>query len=135
MARLKNKVAIVTGGTKGIGYGIAAEFLKEGAKVVLCGRNQETGVTAAAELGNLGGQVVFVPGDVGDIESLDDSITQTIDHFGRLDIYVANAGINDPEKTHFLDITPEQYDKIMDINEANPYWVASITIEGLKLGY
>lgn len=116
MARLKNKVAIVTGGTKGIGYGIAAEFLKEGAKVVLCGRNQETGVTAAAELGNLGGQVVFVPGDVGDIESLDDSITQTIDHFGRLDIYVANAGINDPEKTHFLDITPEQYDKIMDIN-------------------
>lgn len=116
MTRLKNKVAIVTGGTKGIGYGIAAEFLKEGAKVVLCGRNQETGVTAAAELGNLGGQVVFVPGDVGDIESLDDSITQTIDHFGRLDIYVANAGINDPEKTHFLDITPEQYDKIMDIN-------------------
>jgi len=116
MARLKNKVAIVTGGTKGIGYGIAAEFLKEGAKVVLCGRNQETGVTAAAELGNLDGQVVFVPGDVGDIESLDDSITQTIDHFGRLDIYVANAGINDPEKTHFLDITPEQYDKIMDIN-------------------
>lgn len=116
MARLNNKVAIITGGTKGIGYGIAAEFLKEGAKVVLCGRNQETGVTAAAELGKLGGQVIFVPCDVGDIESLDDSITQTIDHFGRLDIYVANAGINDSEKTHFLDITPEQYDKIMDIN-------------------
>ena len=116
MARLNNKVAIITGGTKGIGYGIAAEFLKEGAKVVLCGRNQQTGVTAAAELGKLGGQVIFVPGDVGDIESLNDSITQTIDHFGRLDIYVANAGINDSEKTHFLDITPEQYDKIMDIN-------------------
>ena len=116
MSRLSDKVAIVTGGTKGIGYGIAEEFIKEGARVVICGRNKETGIAAAAELQKLGGEILFVPCDVGNIDSLDELIEETVDHFGRLDVYVANAGINDPDKTHFLDITPEQYDKIMDIN-------------------
>ena len=116
MSRLNGKVAIVTGGTKGIGYGIAEEFIKEGARVVICGRSRETGIAAEAELQKLGGEVKFVPCDVGNIDSLDDLITETVDHFGRLDVYVANAGVNDPGKTHFLDITPEQYDKIMDIN-------------------
>lgn len=116
MARLDGKVAIVTGGTKGIGYGIAEEFLKEGAKVVICGRNEETGKAAAAELVKVGKDIFFVCCDVADIDSLENSIRQTVALFGRVDIYVANAGINDPEKTHFLDITPEQYDRIMDIN-------------------
>ena len=116
MSRLNGRVAIVTGGTKGIGYGIAEEFIKEGAQVVICGRNEETGAAAAAELQKLGGDILFVPCDVGNIDSLDDLLKETVDHFGRLDVYVANAGINDPDKTHFLDITPEQYDKIMDIN-------------------
>ncbi|NNK14253.1 MAG: SDR family oxidoreductase [Desulfofustis sp.] len=116
MSRLNGKVAIVTGGTKGIGYGIAEEFIKEGARVVVCGRNKETGAAAAAKLQKMGGEILFVPCDVGNIDSLDESIKETVDHFGRLDVYVANAGINDPDKTHFLDITPEQFDKIMDIN-------------------
>jgi len=116
MARLQDRVAIVTGGTKGIGYGIAEEFIKEGARVMICGRNKETGAAAAAELEKLGGDIFFFPCDVGDIDSLEKSIEQTVERFGRLDIYVANAGINDPEKTHFLDISPEQYDRIMDIN-------------------
>jgi len=116
MGRLEDKVAIVTGGTKGIGYGIAEEFIKEGARVMICGRNERTGTDAAAELKKFGAEVLFVPCDVGDIASLDESIQKTVEHFGRLDIYVANAGINDPDKTHFLDITPEQYDRIMDIN-------------------
>ena len=116
MPRLKDKVAIVTGGTKGIGFGIAEEFVKEGAKVVICGRSRETGTSAISALEQLDGEVLFVACDVGDIDSLEHSIAKTVNHFGRLDIYVANAGINDPEKTYFLDITPEQYDKIMDIN-------------------
>jgi len=116
MTRLSDKVAIITGGTKGIGYGIAEEFIREGARVVVTGRNEQTGNAAAAGLKKLGDQVLFIAGDVGNIDSLDASIRQTVDHFGRLDIYVANAGINDPDKTHFLDITPEQYDRIMDIN-------------------
>ncbi|MBT4290687.1 MAG: SDR family oxidoreductase [Deltaproteobacteria bacterium] len=116
MTKLQDKVAVITGGTKGIGLGIASEFVKEGAKVVIGGRNPETGNEGVAELEQLGGQALFVQCDVGDLDSLDNIINKAVEHFGRLDIYVANAGINDPDKTHFLDITPDQYDKIMDIN-------------------
>ena len=52
--KLENKVAIITGGTKGIGYGIAEEYLKEGAKITICSRNAQEGVKAAKELGKLG---------------------------------------------------------------------------------
>lgn len=114
--RLKDKVAIITGGTKGIGFGIAEEFLKEGAKVVITGRNVQTAEEAVAELKKISPDIIAVPGDVSSMEDIQKSIDKTVETFGRLDIYVANAGINDPNKTYYLDITPEQYDKIMDIN-------------------
>ncbi|MCF7944153.1 MAG: SDR family oxidoreductase [Spirochaetia bacterium] len=114
--KLKGKVAVVTGGTKGIGLGIAAEFIKEGASVVIGGRNKQTGSEGLAFLKKLGGEASFVPCDVAKVEELDNIIEKAVEKFGKLDIYVANAGINDPEKTHYLDITEEQYDRIMDVN-------------------
>lgn len=114
--KLKDKVAIVTGGSKGIGYGIAEEFVHEGAKVVICSRNSEQGEKACEDLRKLGGEVLYASCDVADLSQLESLITKTTESFGRLDIYVANAGINDPNKTHYLDITAEQYDKIMDVN-------------------
>jgi NAD(P)-dependent dehydrogenase (short-subunit alcohol dehydrogenase family) len=114
--KLQDKVAIVTGGTKGIGLGIASEFIKEGAKVVVGGRNAETGQKAEEHLEQLGGEALYVQCDVANLEDLDTIIAKTVQTFGRLDIYVSNAGINDPNKTHFLDITPEQYDSIMNVN-------------------
>lgn len=113
--KLKGKVAIVTGGTKGIGYGIAQEYLKEGAKVIITGREKETGEIAEQELSHLG-EVKYIYEDVSNLDLLQNTINETVKIFGRLDIYMANAGINDPHKTHFIDITPEQYDKIMNIN-------------------
>lgn len=113
--KLQNKVAIVTGGTKGIGYGIAEQFLMEGAKVVITGRNKKTGVEAETELKKLG-DVKYLREDVSELENLQHTVNKTVELFGKLDIYMANAGINDPNKTHFLDIQPEQYDKIMGIN-------------------
>lgn len=115
--RLKDQVAIVTGGTKGIGFGIAEEFLREGAKVVVTGRSRETGEAAEASLlARYPGRAVYRQEDVADLEQLQRTIDFTVEKFGRLDVYMANAGINDPEKHHFLDITPEQYDAIMDVN-------------------
>ncbi|MFW6361005.1 MAG: SDR family NAD(P)-dependent oxidoreductase [Spirochaetota bacterium] len=114
--KLKDKVAIITGGTKGIGYGIALEYIREGAKVVVTGRNSETGAAAEKELQKAGGDVRYVQCDVAKIEDLRMIVDKAVEFYGRLDIYVANAGINDSNKTHFLDITPEQYDKIMDVN-------------------
>lgn len=113
--KLKNKVAIVTGGSKGIGYGIAEEYLKEGAKVVICARNKEEGVKAVEELKQFG-DVFFVPCDVSIQQSNEALVAETVKQFGRVDIFVANAGINDPDKTHYLNITDEQYERIMGVN-------------------
>jgi len=114
--KLKGKVAIVAGGTKGIGLGIAIEFAREGAKVVIGGRDEETGREGVREIEAAGGEGLFVRCDVADMADLDNIIRQAVETFGRLDIYVANAGVNDSNKTNFLEISPDQYDWIMDIN-------------------
>jgi len=114
--KLKGKVAIIAGGTKGIGLGIALEFVREGAKVVVGGTTDKTGEAAVREIEAMGGEGLFIHCDVSSLPALDRIIEQTVEHFGRLDIYVANAGINDPAKTPFIDITPDQYDRIMGVN-------------------
>jgi NAD(P)-dependent dehydrogenase (short-subunit alcohol dehydrogenase family) len=114
--KLQGKVAIVAGGTKGIGLGIAVEFAREGAMVVIGGRNAGTGAEGVREIERVGGKSLFVKCDVADMADLEGIVDQAVARFGRLDIYVANAGINDSNKTHFLDITPDQYDRIMDVN-------------------
>jgi NAD(P)-dependent dehydrogenase (short-subunit alcohol dehydrogenase family) len=116
MGKLEGKVAIVAGGTKGIGLGIAIEFVREGARVVIGGRDEQTGAEGVAAIEAAGGEGLFVRCDVSNMQDLGNIVDRAVEHFGRLDIYVANAGVNDPRKTHFLDITPEQYDWIMDIN-------------------
>jgi NAD(P)-dependent dehydrogenase (short-subunit alcohol dehydrogenase family) len=114
--KLKGKVAVIAGGTKGIGLGIALEFVREGAKVVVGGTNPKNGEEAVREIKTAGGDGLFVKCDVADLADLDKFIAQAVDRFGRVDIYVANAGINDANKTHFLEISPEQYDRIMAVN-------------------
>ncbi len=114
--KLKDKVAVIAGGTKGIGLGIALEFVREGAKVVVGGTNPKNGEEAVREIKTAGGDGLFVKCDVADLADLDNFIAQAVDRFGRVDIYVANAGINDANKTHFLEISPEQYDRIMAVN-------------------
>ena len=114
--KLNDKVAIIAGGTKGIGLGIAVEFAREGAKVVIGGRNEDTGREAVEAIREAGGEGLFVRCDVSSMADLDNIVEQAVQRFGGLDIYVANAGVNDSNKTHFLDITPDQYDWIMDIN-------------------
>lgn len=114
--KLENKVAVIAGGTKGIGLGIAVEFALEGARVVVGGTNPKNGENAVKAIEAAGGQGMFVKCDVSELVDLDRIIAATVERFGRVDIYVANAGINDSNKTHFLEITPEQYDRIMDVN-------------------
>ena len=114
--KLKDKIAIVAGGTKGIGLGIAVEFAREGARVVIGGRNSETGAAGVHAIEQAGGEALFVKCDVAEMADLEAIVESAVERFGRLDIYVANAGINDSNKTHFLDITPDQYDRIMGVN-------------------
>lgn len=89
--QLDGKVAVVTGGTAGIGKGIARAFLAEGASVVVNGRDQERGEKALAEFG-ANGRAVFRTGDVKRQEDVEALIDSTVERFGRLDILVNNAG-------------------------------------------
>ncbi|MHB9036705.1 MAG: SDR family NAD(P)-dependent oxidoreductase [Armatimonadota bacterium] len=90
--KLKDKVAIVTGASKGIGEGIAREFSHEGANVVVVSRGEAEGIKMAKELGSSEGRAIFVRTDVTDSDSIQSMIAKTIEAFGRLDILVNNAG-------------------------------------------
>ncbi len=112
--KLKDKVAVVTGATKGIGLAIAEEYAKEGARVVLTGRSVDLGVLAADEITARGHEALFVQCDVSQSDQVQQLVQKTVQHFGRLDIMVSNAGINN--KAEFLDVKEEDWDSVIAVN-------------------
>jgi NAD(P)-dependent dehydrogenase (short-subunit alcohol dehydrogenase family) len=107
---LKDQVALVTGGTAGIGAEAARLFVREGARVVISGRNAERGEKAAAEIGGGSGQVRFVAADLGEL----DSVRDLADQAGDVDILVNNAGIFGG--MGFFDIPDEEWQRIFEVN-------------------
>ncbi|MBN3778968.1 SDR family oxidoreductase [Burkholderia sp. Ac-20345] len=97
MSSLEGKVAIVTGGTGGIGKGIALQLAARGATVVVSGRNAAKAESVIAELRQAGGQADFLPGDVRNKADMDALAAETARRHGGIDIVVANAGGNDDE--------------------------------------
>ena len=91
MGELEGRVACVTGGTRGVGRAAAEAFLREGAHVVINGRDAAKGASAVEEMGG-GANVHYVGGDMSRREDCDALIQATVDHFGRIDILHANAG-------------------------------------------
>ncbi|HTU68335.1 MAG TPA: glucose 1-dehydrogenase [Steroidobacteraceae bacterium] len=113
---LCGKVALVTGGSSGIGKATALKFAREGAKVVIAARRVEQSGEVVKQLQALGTEALFVRADVtrpADIETL---IGSTLDRFGRLDCAVNNAGISGPRRTPIADATEAQWDEVMNIN-------------------
>jgi 2-deoxy-D-gluconate 3-dehydrogenase len=94
MFDLTGKVAIVTGGNGGIGFGMARGLANAGARVVVAALNQEKCRTAAQALRDLGFESLALPVDVADERSVDTLVEQTIHHCGQLDILINNAGVN-----------------------------------------
>jgi NAD(P)-dependent dehydrogenase (short-subunit alcohol dehydrogenase family) len=111
MSRLKNKVAVITGGTSGIGLSTAQRFVDEGAHVVIFGRRQQELDKAATLIGR---NVTAVQGDASKIEDLDRLFSRVQAEKGHLDVLVSSAGIVEIQK--FGEVTAENYDKIFDIN-------------------
>jgi NAD(P)-dependent dehydrogenase (short-subunit alcohol dehydrogenase family) len=111
--RLTGKQALVTGGTTGIGYAIAERFLREGAAVVVTGRNQELGRQAEAALRE-SGQAWFVAADAGDPVAVARSVDNAVGQLGSLDVLVNNAGIG--VEASLLKTPLADYDRVMDVN-------------------
>ena len=111
---LQDKVAVITGGTAGLGLGIAEAFLREGAKVVLNGRRADKGEKIVADL-NAGERAVFRQGDVLKKEDIESLVDFAVEHFGRIDIMVNNAG-GTAATAPVVDVTDEDWDLNMKLN-------------------
>ena len=112
--RLLNQVALVTGGTSGIGEATAILFAKEGASVGLTGRNQERGEQVRDTIVGNGGRAIFIAADVRKAEECRRAIDQTLSKFGQLDILFNNAGDFYPHTV--VDCSEEEWDVQIDVN-------------------
>ena len=112
---LKDRVVLVTGGNAGIGRAIVFGFVNEGAKVVIAGRNKDTGDETVAAIRALGGDAIFVKTDVSVARDVEALASKIIDSYGRLDCAVNNAGIEAAQKG-FLDWTEEEWNQTININ-------------------
>jgi NAD(P)-dependent dehydrogenase (short-subunit alcohol dehydrogenase family) len=110
--KLKGKVAVITGGTSGIGTASATLLAEEGAAVVLTGRNRERGEQVAQAIKEAGGEALFVQADVRIGEDCQRVVEETLDRFGRIDVLFNNAGVYYPVTT--LECTEEEWDETID---------------------
>ncbi|MEP3052225.1 MAG: SDR family NAD(P)-dependent oxidoreductase [Erythrobacter sp.] len=118
--KLEGKTAAITGGTAGLGRGIAEAFLAEGANVALFARNPDKGAKVLEELG-VGARAMFVSGDVMEQDDVEGFIDKTIENFGTLDILVNNAG-GAGDLQPMVDLSDEAFDEAMKWNVYSTFW-------------
>src|ERR1035437_8861223 len=129
----ENKIAIVTGAAKGIGYGIALDLAKNGASVVLADFDQETNEKSATEIAEkTGAKCLAVQCNVSKKEDIDNLIKTTMEKFGAVDILVNNAGVY-PYKS-FLEMTESDWDKVIDINLKSVFLASQAAAKVMKDG-
>lgn len=124
--KLKNKVCIVTGATSGMGKAIAKKFAREGAKLILSGRNLERGTKLAHQLGD----ALFIPGDVGEPEYNKVLVAAAIANFGTLDILSLNAGILG--LGNVVDLTIDDWQRTLNTNLGSIFYISKYAIPHLE---
>ena len=129
--KLKDKVALITGGSSGIGRAAAVAMAREGAKVALSARRAERCQEAADEIEGMGGEALALPGDVADAEHVKALVAATVERWSRLDIVVPNAGINGV-LAPIEDITPEEWDQTQNINVRGTFLTVKYAIPHLR---
>jgi 3-oxoacyl-[acyl-carrier protein] reductase len=131
MSAIKDKIVLITGGSKGIGYGIAAALLQEGAKVAITSRTQVSADAAAAELRKSSkGEILALSADVRDSSSQQGAVNEVLKKFGRLDVLIANAGLGyfGPIET----LTTDQWNETIDTNLTGVFHSVKASIPALK---
>ena len=120
MSKLKDRVALIYGGTSGLGEATGKLFAKNGAKVVIAGRSEERGNKIVEEINNDGGEAVFIKVDLMDTNEIKQSVKNTVEAFGTIDILYNGAGILD-EYVGIIDTKEEEFDQIIALNVKAPF--------------
>ncbi len=125
------KTALITGGSKGIGYGVAEVLIQQGIKVAITSRSQQAADEAAEKLNQIkAGYALGIAADVRDLASQQQVVDAILQQWGRLDYVIANAGVG-----HFApiqELTPAQWHETIDINLTGVFNTAKATIASLK---
>ncbi|WP_340067075.1 SDR family oxidoreductase [Ascidiimonas aurantiaca] len=127
---LENKVVYITGGTKGIGFGVAKVLLDAGMRVAISGRNRKDAETAARQLTDNASRVLGLGSDVTQLKEEQAAVQAILDTWGQLDVVLANAGLG-----HFAPIdemTPAQWQQMIDTNLTGVFYTLKASVEALK---
>jgi NAD(P)-dependent dehydrogenase (short-subunit alcohol dehydrogenase family) len=127
--RLANKIALITGGTSGIGRTTAVLFAKEGARVAITGRNEMRGLAVVEEIEAASGTAIFIRSDVRSAAECRQAVEQTLQTFGRLDILFNNAGVFYPNTVP--DSTEEEWDLTLDICLKGTYLMSKFALQAM----
>ncbi len=133
MQDISGKVAIVTGGSKGIGYGIALELLNQGVHVAVTSRSQKSADSAAEELNKTTTTNAKAIGLEADVRSLEDqkaAVEKCVSVFGQLDYMIANAGLGHYE--NIIDLTDAQWKEVIDTNLTGVFYSIKSSVEALQ---
>lgn len=120
MGKLQNRVALVYGGTSGLGEASAKKFAAEGAKVAVAGRSEEDGKRIVNEIKSAGGEAIFVKVDLMDAAQIKESVKTVIDEYGTIDILYNGAGILDKYE-NVIDTDMDTFDNLMALNVKAPF--------------
>jgi NAD(P)-dependent dehydrogenase (short-subunit alcohol dehydrogenase family) len=126
---LADRVVLVSGGTQGVGAGVARAAAREGATVAVTGRRRAPGEKLAAELREAGTDALFVPADVADVAQARASAAATVEAFGRIDALVNAAGLT--SRGTLLDTTPELFDEHIAINLRAPFFLMQAAVRDM----
>jgi NAD(P)-dependent dehydrogenase (short-subunit alcohol dehydrogenase family) len=129
MPLLDDKVVLVSGGSQGLGAGIAQAAAREGAAVAVTGRNADRGETVVAELCATGAPAAFVRADVSDVEQVRACVADVMSQFGRVDCLVNSAGLT--TRGTLLDTTPELFDAHIAVNLRGPFFMMQAVVQGM----
>jgi len=124
--RLKDQVAVITGGTSGIGEATALLFAKEGARVAITGRSQERGAAVAQQIKQQGGDALFIRADVSLASDCRRAVETTVGAFRRLDILFNNAGVFYPQTA--LECSEQEWDEQINVNLKGTFLMSKFTL-------
>jgi NAD(P)-dependent dehydrogenase (short-subunit alcohol dehydrogenase family) len=130
MLRLKNKIAIITGGAQGIGKSVALSFAKEGASIAICDINEKEGKNVIKAIKRKKRDAIFIKCDVSNEEDVNNAVKSTLEYFKKIDILVNNAGVMNTNPIEKLNL--EDWDKTMAVNLRGTFLFSKAVLPFMK---